>query len=267
MNKNGMTLFKDLKTAHYQRLLRNVGIGRAKTWGETVSHIEDEYSHSKNAISKELNDLKNRENPPMHHRYFSRLIRVHQNEKKTLWALYNERLNDIDTLNQKLLDDKAGLAYAVNENNFLKETARVFGKRKREEDDERTRPSKKDIKCDNIFINGAHGEVKIGNMRTAEMKLGKKYTVIGTPEFMAPEMYDEQGHSEKVDIYAFGMCLLEMATVEVYGYYILSLGQLTVSTKRRLIRSRGIKLADSDGHDPLFYSFKSSFKLLYKVTL
>ncbi|KAI8890013.1 kinase-like protein [Backusella circina FSU 941] len=75
----------------------------------------------------------------------------------------------------------------------------------------------RDIKCDNIFINGAHGEVKIGDMGTAEMKLGKKYTVIGTPEFMAPEMYDEQGYSEKVDIYAFGMCLLEMATGE-YPY-------------------------------------------------
>ncbi|ORZ25264.1 kinase-like domain-containing protein [Absidia repens] len=75
----------------------------------------------------------------------------------------------------------------------------------------------RDIKCDNIFINGAHGEVKIGDMGTAEMKMGKKYTLIGTPEFMAPEMYEEQGYSEKVDIYAFGMCLLEMATGE-YPY-------------------------------------------------
>lgn len=75
----------------------------------------------------------------------------------------------------------------------------------------------RDIKCDNIFINGAYGEVKIGDMGTAEMKMGKKYTVIGTPEFMAPEMYEERGYSEKVDIYAFGMCLLEMASGE-YPY-------------------------------------------------
>lgn len=41
----------------------------------------------------------------------------------------------------------------------------------------------RDIKCDNIFINGAHGEVKIGDMGTAKMKIGKKYTVIGkTPD-------------------------------------------------------------------------------------
>lgn len=33
---------------------------------------------------------------------------------------------------------------------------------------------------------------------------------IGTPEFLAPEMYEEKGYSEKVDIYAFGMALLEM---------------------------------------------------------
>jgi serine/threonine protein kinase len=34
---------------------------------------------------------------------------------------------------------------------------------------------------------------------------------------MAPEMYEEKGYSEKVDIYAFGMCMLEMATGE-YPY-------------------------------------------------
>ncbi|KAI9205115.1 kinase-like domain-containing protein [Polychytrium aggregatum] len=75
----------------------------------------------------------------------------------------------------------------------------------------------RDIKCDNIFINGSHGEVKIGDMGTAKMKWGKKYTVIGTPEFMAPEMYDEAGYNESVDIYAFGMALLEMVTGE-YPY-------------------------------------------------
>lgn len=80
----------------------------------------------------------------------------------------------------------------------------------------------RDIKCDNIFINGAHGEVKIGDLGTAQensplISSAKRYTVIGTPEFMAPEMYEEKGYSEKVDIYAFGMCLLEMVTGE-YPY-------------------------------------------------
>lgn len=41
-------------------------------------------------------------------------------------------------------------------------------------------------------------------------------TIPGTPEFMAPELYEEE-YNELVDIYAFGMCLLELVTVE-YPY-------------------------------------------------
>ncbi|GIL76292.1 hypothetical protein Vretimale_5827 [Volvox reticuliferus] len=37
-----------------------------------------------------------------------------------------------------------------------------------------------------------------------------------TPEFMAPEVYDES-YDERCDIYSFGMCLLELATLE-YPY-------------------------------------------------
>lgn len=38
----------------------------------------------------------------------------------------------------------------------------------------------------------------------------------GTPEFMAPEVYEEE-YNELVDIYSFGMCILEMVTFE-YPY-------------------------------------------------
>ena len=38
----------------------------------------------------------------------------------------------------------------------------------------------------------------------------------GTPEFMAPEVYEEE-YNELVDIYSFGMCVLEMVTFE-YPY-------------------------------------------------
>ena len=41
-------------------------------------------------------------------------------------------------------------------------------------------------------------------------------TSLGTPEFMAPELYDEW-YTEKVDVYAFGMCVLEMISNE-YPY-------------------------------------------------
>ncbi|KAG8652608.1 hypothetical protein MANES_06G111100v8 [Manihot esculenta] len=52
----------------------------------------------------------------------------------------------------------------------------------------------RDLKCDNIFVNGNQG----------------------TPEFMAPELYEEE-YNELVDIYAFGMCLLELVTFD-YPY-------------------------------------------------
>ena len=43
--------------------------------------------------------------------------------------------------------------------------------------------------------------------------MNRSYTssVLGTPEFMAPELYDEH-YDCKVDVYAFGMCMLEMIT-------------------------------------------------------
>lgn len=40
------------------------------------------------------------------------------------------------------------------------------------------------------------------------------HSVLGTPEFMAPELYEED-YTEMVDIYSFGMCVLEMVTLEI----------------------------------------------------
>jgi len=108
----------------------------------------------------------------------------------------------------------------------------------------------RDLKCDNIFVNGNQGEVKIGDLGLAAIlqQANSAHRVIGyisfeivillffffffcgllrescvilivslgTPEFMAPELYEEE-YNELVDIYAFGMCLLELVTVE-YPY-------------------------------------------------
>ncbi|KAL6535309.1 Serine/threonine-protein kinase wnk1 [Orobanche minor] len=75
----------------------------------------------------------------------------------------------------------------------------------------------RDLKCDNIFINGNQGEVKIGDLGLAAI-LRKSHAArcVGTPEFMAPEVYKEE-YNELVDIYSFGMCILEMVTFE-YPY-------------------------------------------------
>lgn len=119
----------------------------------------------------------------------------------------------------------------------------------------------RDIKCDNIFINGSTGDLRIGkrlifhavlflrycfhqflcdlheslfifllcccfcfsgdlglSTRISEQLMDKareitasSMTCLGTPEFMAPELYDAN-YDEKVDVYAFGMTVLEMVT-------------------------------------------------------
>ncbi|CAL1368485.1 unnamed protein product [Linum trigynum] len=76
----------------------------------------------------------------------------------------------------------------------------------------------RDLKCDNIFVNGHLGQVKIGDLGLAAVlrDCQSAHSVIGTPEFMAPELYEED-YNELVDVYSFGMCVLEMMTAE-YPY-------------------------------------------------
>ncbi|KAL5728761.1 non-specific serine/threonine protein kinase [Ranunculus cassubicifolius] len=71
-----------------------------------------------------------------------------------------------------------------------------------------------DLKPANIFMNGHRGEVKIGDLGfTRLMEYGHGNTFLGDPEFRAPEIYTEK-YNELVDVYSFGMCLLEMVTRE-----------------------------------------------------
>ncbi|GAB2279828.1 Probable serine/threonine-protein kinase wnk11 [Dionaea muscipula] len=74
----------------------------------------------------------------------------------------------------------------------------------------------RDLNCSNIFVNGNIGQVKIGDLGLAAV-VGKghvAHSILGTPEFMAPELYEEN-YTETVDIYSFGMCLLELVTLEI----------------------------------------------------
>ncbi|KAI3961994.1 hypothetical protein MKW92_026659 [Papaver armeniacum] len=73
----------------------------------------------------------------------------------------------------------------------------------------------RDLNCSNVFVNGHTGEVKIGDLGLAAI-VGKDHaahSILGTPEFMAPELYD-QDYTEMVDIYSFGLCVLELVTLE-----------------------------------------------------
>jgi WNK lysine deficient protein kinase len=70
----------------------------------------------------------------------------------------------------------------------------------------------RDIKCDNIFINGTTGNIIIGDFGLAKnMEDNITKTILGTPEFMAPEIYNEC-YDKRIDIYSFGMALLEIVS-------------------------------------------------------
>ncbi len=70
----------------------------------------------------------------------------------------------------------------------------------------------RDIKCDNIFINGSTGNIIIGDFGLAKnMENDITKTILGTPEFMAPEIYNEC-YDKRIDIYSFGMALLEITS-------------------------------------------------------
>ncbi|KAK1269333.1 putative serine/threonine-protein kinase WNK11 [Acorus gramineus] len=74
----------------------------------------------------------------------------------------------------------------------------------------------RDLNCSNVFINGNIGQVKIGDLGLAAA-VGKSHvahSIMGTPEYMAPELYEEE-YTEMVDIWSFGLCVLEMVTNDI----------------------------------------------------
>jgi len=72
----------------------------------------------------------------------------------------------------------------------------------------------RDIKCDNIFIDSTNGKLTIGDLGySCVLKNEFANSFSGTPEFMAPEVFDSK-YGTKADIYSFGMSVLEMVTLE-----------------------------------------------------
>ncbi|KAJ4911261.1 putative serine/threonine-protein kinase WNK11 [Raphanus sativus] len=74
----------------------------------------------------------------------------------------------------------------------------------------------RDLNCSNVFVNGNIGQVKIGDLGLAAT-VGKNHlahSILGTPEFMAPELYEEY-YTELVDVYSYGMCVLELVSLEI----------------------------------------------------
>lgn len=73
----------------------------------------------------------------------------------------------------------------------------------------------RDIKCANVLITES-GMVQLCDFGVAgviETKFDKRSTFIGTPHWMAPELFDEQmSYGTEVDIWAFGSLVFEIAS-------------------------------------------------------
>lgn len=78
----------------------------------------------------------------------------------------------------------------------------------------------RDLKAQNVYINQNTGLLMIGDLGLAtttqfiEIDLDKsKQSMVGTSEFMAPEIYTQR-YDEKIDVYSFGLMVLELVTKE-----------------------------------------------------
>eukprot|EP00250_Pteridium_aquilinum_P021405 c25111_g2_i1 orf=695-2872(-) len=86
----------------------------------------------------------------------------------------------------------------------------------------------RDLKCENILVKcRSNTALKIGDFGSATYldETHHMHTLVGTPEFMAPEMFQED-YNELVDVYSFGMCMLELLTRECPYSECKSLGQI-----------------------------------------
>lgn len=69
----------------------------------------------------------------------------------------------------------------------------------------------RDIKCANIFLN-KEGKVKLGDLNVSKVaKRGLLKTMIGTPYYISPEVWQGKFYDSKCDVWSLGCVIYELA--------------------------------------------------------
>ncbi|TGO52267.1 hypothetical protein BCON_0144g00040 [Botryotinia convoluta] len=108
----------------------------------------------------------------------------------------------------------------------------------------------RDIKCANVLITeeGAVQLCDFGVAGTMETKVDKRSTVIGTPHWMAPELFDAvPSYGKEVDIWAFGCMAYEIST----GLPPNAMSRLPFDRLGSLIKQHAPRLEGGDYSDEL----------------
>ncbi|KAI8880690.1 hypothetical protein K501DRAFT_335203 [Backusella circina FSU 941] len=123
-------------TASYKRLLKKVAVKRSHDWDHIINDLLYNYSLVDMQKKQMLSELEESKDSNAKVTNLLALIKIEQQEKEKIWELFMGRMENIDKLNEELFDSQKEVATLKNKTMFLRESVRVFGKRKREDGDE-----------------------------------------------------------------------------------------------------------------------------------